>query len=174
MIVGASVHNQRMEQLWRDMHKCVTSLFYRLFYFMEQHDLINPMDEMHLFALHYVFLPRINRSLAQFVDSWNHHPIRTAHSKSPHQLFSSGLLQHRNSGLAALDLFEDVDSTYGIDYDAPIPSQDDESGIEVPECAYSIIDTDMTALKLAIHPLQQSSEYDMNIYENTIQFLNNL
>ena len=32
MIVGSSVHNQR---LWNDMHKCVTSLYYRLFYFME-------------------------------------------------------------------------------------------------------------------------------------------
>ena len=120
MIVGASVHNQRIEQLWRDMHKCVTSLFYRLFYFMEQHDLLNPVDEKHLFALHYVFLPRINNSLTQFVNSWNHHPIRTAHNKSPQQLFSSGLLLLRNSGLTALDLFEDVDSAYGIDYNAPI------------------------------------------------------
>jgi len=125
---------------------------------------------MHLFALHCVFLPRINRSLAQFVNSWNHHPIRTAHNKSPQQLFSSGLLQNRNSGLAALDLFEDVDSTYGIDYDVPIPSQDDESGIEVPVCAYSISDTDMTALKLAIDPLHQSSEYGMDIYETLYSF----
>ena len=35
MIVGAFVHNQCIEQLWRDMHKCVTSLFYTLFYVME-------------------------------------------------------------------------------------------------------------------------------------------
>ena len=26
MIVGASVHNQRIERLWRNMHKCVTTL----------------------------------------------------------------------------------------------------------------------------------------------------
>jgi len=80
---------------------------------MEQHDLLNPLNEKHLFALHYIFLPQINRSLIQFVDSWNHHPIR-AHHKSPHQLFTSGLLYLRNSGLTALDLFEDADSTYGM------------------------------------------------------------
>ena len=39
MIVGSSVHNQRIERLWKDMHKSVTSLFYRLFYYMEQNDL---------------------------------------------------------------------------------------------------------------------------------------
>ena len=102
-----------------------------------------------------------------FVNSWNHHPIRTAHNKSPQQLFSSELLLLHNSGLTALDLFEDVDSAYGIDYDAPIPSQDDKNGIEVPECAY-INDADLTSLKLVIDPLQQSNEYGIDIYENTV------
>ena len=88
--------------------------------------------------------------------------------------FSSGLLLLRNSGLTALDLFEDVDSAYGIDYNAPIPSQNDENGIEVPECAYNINDADPTSLKLVIDPLQQSNEYGIDIYENTVRFLNNL
>ena len=34
-IVGSSVYNQRIERFWHDMHRCVTRLYYRLFYFME-------------------------------------------------------------------------------------------------------------------------------------------
>ena len=57
IITGASTHNQRIEHLWRDVHRSVTTLYYRLFYYLERQGLLNPMDEVHLFALHYVYLP---------------------------------------------------------------------------------------------------------------------
>lgn len=77
VLVGSSVHNQRIERLWKDSHRCVTSTFYRLFYYLEQNDLLDPINEEHLFALHYVFLPRINRALKHFVGAWNNHGVRT-------------------------------------------------------------------------------------------------
>lgn len=55
VLVGSSVHNQRIERLWRDMHRCVTITFYRLFYFLEHHNMLDAIDEYHLFALHYIF-----------------------------------------------------------------------------------------------------------------------
>ena len=27
-LVGSSVHNQKIERLWRDLHRCATQLFY--------------------------------------------------------------------------------------------------------------------------------------------------
>ena len=75
VIVGSSVHNQRIERLWHDMYRGVTVLFYRLFYYLEYHDLLNPIDDVHLFALHYV--------LCQFKNGWNSHTIRTEHGHSP-------------------------------------------------------------------------------------------
>ena len=65
VLVGSSVHNQRIERLWRDTHRCVTSIFYRLFYYLEENELLNPIDIIQLFALHYVYKPRINHSLQQ-------------------------------------------------------------------------------------------------------------
>ena len=47
VIVGSSVHNQRIERFWRDMHRCVTRTFYRLFYYLEYQTLLDPTNEHH-------------------------------------------------------------------------------------------------------------------------------
>ena len=57
VLVGSSVHNQCIERLWRDMHRCTTSMYYRLLYYLEYHDLLNPIDDVHIFSLHYIFIP---------------------------------------------------------------------------------------------------------------------
>ena len=107
MITGCSTHNQRIERLWRDMHKSATVMYYKLFYFMEHHGLLDHLNELHLWALQYVYIPRINRSLEEFTNSWNNHPIRTAQHKSPLQLFVAGAVLLQNSDLEGLDFFVD-------------------------------------------------------------------
>jgi len=105
VIVGSSVHNQRIERLCWDLHRCVTQLFYRLFYCLEEENLLDPLNEVNLFGLHYVYMPQINSAIEHFKQGWNHHPIRTAHNRSPYQLFTSAALHLQQSGLAAVDFF---------------------------------------------------------------------
>ena len=50
---------------------------------MEHHEYLDPLNEYHLCALSYVYIPRINTAIKEFKDSWNNHPIRTANHKSP-------------------------------------------------------------------------------------------
>ncbi len=172
VIVGASVHNQRIEQLWRDMHRCVTILFYKLFYFMEQVDLLDCLNETHLYSLHYVFIPRINRALALFIGGWNYHPIRTAHHKSPQQLFTAGALLLQHSGLAALDFFENVEEEYGIDMEGPVPSQG--RSIVVPEVPIRLSSENFAHLQQAVNPLASSDEFGIDLYEQVLQFMSTI
>ncbi len=90
-IAGHSVHNQRIERLWRDVYSSCTILFYELFTYMEEELLLNIDNELHLFSLHYVYLTRINNALHQFKVAWNNHSLSTERNMSPIQLWISGL-----------------------------------------------------------------------------------
>ena len=79
-ITGRSVHNQRIERLWRDVYADCIYLYHNLFYGMEHYSLLDPDNEVHLFALHFVFMPRINRSLELFTNGFNQSPISTEHN----------------------------------------------------------------------------------------------
>ena len=90
-ITGRSVHNQRIERLWQDLFQSCIVLFYNLFYQMEDTRILNIDNEIHMFCLHYVFIPRINRAISQFLDGWNHHPLSSMGNLSPVQLRIAGL-----------------------------------------------------------------------------------
>ena len=164
ILVGSSVHNQRIERLWRDMHRCVISFYYRLFYYLEHNNLLDPISDTDLFALHHVFLPRINRSLQQFIGAWNNHNIRTEHSLTPHQLFTSGSLRLQNAGLSALDFFDHVPDTYGIDDEVSYSPEIDVHGIEVSELEVQISDEEREALQNIVNPLSNSDEFGIDLF----------
>ena len=76
------------------------------FYYLEDQELLDTSNSHHIYALHYVFKPRIAKTLAEFCDGWNKHGVRTAGNKTPHQLFTKGVIQLRHSGLAGLDFLK--------------------------------------------------------------------
>lgn len=90
-ITGRSVHNQRIERLWYDLFQSCLALFHHVFYRMEDLHILNIDNDIHMFCLHYVFLPRINHAIGQFLEAWNNHPLSTMSNLSPIQLWISGL-----------------------------------------------------------------------------------
>ena len=96
---GRSVHNQRIERLWRDVHTQVTGWFYDLFYQMEDDGKLDINNENEIKALHLVYLPVINNRFSVFKEGWNNHSIRTEGNQTPEQLWMLGTIEngHQNT-----------------------------------------------------------------------------
>lgn len=89
-ITGESVHNQRIECLWRDVFLRVLQHFYLTFYALEDSEVLNPDNDVHRFSLHIVYLPEIQNRLEHCRQAWNHHVLRTENNHTPTQLWDRG------------------------------------------------------------------------------------
>ncbi|KAL4009537.1 hypothetical protein ACER0C_003389 [Sarotherodon galilaeus] len=93
---GSALRGRRMPNVYCD-----------LFHHLEEEGIIDIDNEMHLWALHYIYLPRINRDLKDFTQQWNNHGLRTERHLSPLQIFVRGSLQQQGRASTAMqDIFQ--------------------------------------------------------------------
>ncbi len=71
---------------------CVVSTYHTLFHAMEAVGTLDPDNEIDLFALHCLYLPRINNLLEEFTKAWNKHPLRTEHNWSPYKIWGNSVI----------------------------------------------------------------------------------
>ena len=86
VIAGPSVRNQWVERLNGDVNVQVNRYYAEIFRELEFEDKLNITNPTDKFCLHYVYLPRINRTLTDFVNAHNCHSISTEGSATPRQL----------------------------------------------------------------------------------------
>lgn len=76
---------------------------------LEENELLQLISEIDMYALHYVYVPRLNMQLDVFHNSYGHHRMRTARNMSPFQIWTRGLMEgcgddHVLEGLVEEDL----------------------------------------------------------------------
>ncbi len=176
-ICGPSVRNQRIERLWRDYFRCVGSVFYDLFLFMEDNGFMSPGNNNDLFCLHYVFKPRINNAIRLFKHGWNHHKLRTERNRTPMQLYTEGMLTLQGSDYTAImDVFQgniDEGNFAEIDDEEFVPELQTSNDVQVPPVHCPLTQSDFNRLQQTINPLGSCNNYGISIYMDTKTFVEN-
>ena len=83
VLTGFSVHSQRIERLWVDVVRYIVTPYRNIFTYAESFGLFDPLNELQLFALHYVYQQRIKRSIEEFVLQWNHYGLSSERCQTP-------------------------------------------------------------------------------------------
>lgn len=175
-IAGRSVHNSRIERLWRDVFYSVIQTFYSLFYYLENHGLLDVDSDKDLFCLHLVYLPVINRTLDEFKQAYNNHPLRTERNFSPLQLWHNDLERRRQLALPVPDPSIHVEdlAVYGIDPDIgpAVTDQDYHTVVEVPPTMVQL--TPEQTQQLQVESQRESEFYIdtfLSVKQSMCQFL---
>lgn len=153
-VTGRSVHNIRIERLWRDVFIQVCQKYHNLFYGMEDEGLLDAENVYHIFALHKVYLPVIIEELEIFRQGYNKHRLSTENGRSPEQLWTSGILSHINSDATP------VQNLYGRPLEETLEVQLRYYGLN-PEDFSSSEDTSPSLLSE-----EQSRLLDLRLYED--------
>ena len=173
IITGSSVHNCRVERAHKDVYAGVLCHFAEIFDGMERDGLLDPLNDVHLYALHFVYIPRINKSLEEFVSQWNNHPISTENNLSPLQMYAQGTLQNMHSGHTGVDsILSEVDMAYfGFDPDGPLSLEDEDYQVSVPAINLDLSEENLRYLSDNCHPLNDDGLDGRQEYINCLQIL---
>ncbi|XP_052424494.1 uncharacterized protein LOC127967816 isoform X2 [Carassius gibelio] len=169
-IAGRSVHNQRIERLWRDVWTSVTHLYYEVLHSLEEDGLLDLSDAVHLFCAHYVFLPRLAETLHTFTEGWDNHPLRSEGGLTPNQLWVMGHMQN------PCDADEDLQNTelFGTDWEMFDGVPEEPYGVEVPEIECPLTPASMETVQSMIDPSASSESFGRDIYISMVQCIESL
>ena len=157
VIVGSSTHNERIERLWRDVHRCVLKPFGNHFRHLEEIGFLDPLNEIDIFCLHTCYLPRIDKCIRSFQEAWNNHRLSTEGNATPFQLFLSGSL-----------ISNEAPVTPSHHVSSVLPAVGEH--VTVPRSHFNPCSALQHALKTRFDPLSSPNCFDDGLYVSVVTF----
>lgn len=146
------------------MYTSVIGLFAEAFRGLEEDNSLDRLNDIDLFCLHYIYLPRINESLTSFTHGWNNHRISTEHGRTPLQLHVVGLLTEDQAPINAVPSF--ISSTLNPGILLPEPNE----GVDVPESSFEPCETLVRAMEV-VDPLNNVTDFGKTLYLSTVNIV---
>lgn len=171
-IAGRSFHNQRIERLWAELNRVVSYHYADLFTFMQAECILDSLSELHLFCLHYIYLPRIQRAVREFINQWNNHALSTEGYMTPLQLWHSGISTYAAQNSTTVRSVFDAGELSVTNNSAAVAELQLNNNVEVPDNV-CINDTTMEEINNFINPLAEDGNHGIHLFISLVNFLAN-
>ena len=136
---------------------------------------LDPSNELDVWLLQQVYLPRINSDLEMFRGQWNNHSLSTEKGKSPLQLFVLGMLKNSNNELTAVNDVLDSDGQLHENVDVVTPdnvqSALGHTRVDVPILTCPLPVQQQQEVKDYISTLQDNQDHGMSQYLSARRFI---
>ena len=119
-VTGKSLYNERIERIWSEFDACVVRHYKNILNFLVAEFFSEPLNEMHLFPLCYVYFLKFNKALMEFTPDKNFHPLSSAINQSLKQLWHPGITRFSIVDPTSPEILSNQ-KNYGIDGDSPFP-----------------------------------------------------
>ena len=136
-------------------------------------EMLDPNNEIEVYALHYVFLPQLNKALDLFVMQWNNHPLSSEHGYTPFQVWKQGFYNYTQSDYTTVREVLDPSSVnfqhYSIDDDGPLPNVQTQNFVEIPRSAI-----ELQTLMDDLDSLTNDNDHGVTAYQRAKNVLSNI
>ena len=138
---------------------------------MESTGILNTDNPIHVFTLHLIFIPRINKALDEFWEAFNHHKVRTQGNWSPYEMWANRMF-HADNLLAHRLLDEEPPDMeiYGYDPQGPSPTGSDNH-VFIDPGDISHVDLLKSFVLEHLDPLRPSTEMGADIYTEALDLV---